>query len=322
MKGRGLARAALLIAVGLLLAACGTAYGPNYFGGEGPRRALGPHPTYKIGAPYTVKGITYYPHVDLAYDQTGVASWYGEQFQGQYTANGEVYDLNQITAAHKTLPLPSIVEVVNLQNNRAMRVRVNDRGPFADGRVIDVSRRVAQLLGFERNGTAMVRVRILKDESLQAAAAAERGIISNGTTAYASAAPVVTTVAASVPVAAPPAAVPIAAQSAPAQPLVAPPSAIPPAGSPAAPAPGPQTMVVAANVPAPQPPQQIYAPYGGPPPVYQGLPSAPPAVQHHFLVQSPLYRMEIGPVDTQEEADRALAQMLRSGYRDAHIVMN
>jgi rare lipoprotein A len=146
-----------------------------------------PHPTYKIGAPYTVKGVTYYPHVDLAYDETGMASWYGAAFDGQYTANGEVFDLNDITAAHRTLPLPSIVEVINLQNGRALRVRVNDRGPFVDGRLIDVSRHVAQLLGFERSGTAEVRVRILKDDSLQAEAAAKRGLISNGATALAAA---------------------------------------------------------------------------------------------------------------------------------------
>src|SRR5580704_3172841 len=236
MRARLLSRAALLIAVGLLLAACGSA---------GPYSALGPHhlvphPTYKIGAPYTVKGITYYPHVDLAYDQTGMASWYGEAFDGQYTANGEVFDLNQVTAAHCTLPLPSIVEVTNLQNNRALRVRVNDRGPFANNRILDVSRRVAQLLGFERSGTTMVRVRVLKDESLQAEAAAERGIINNGSTEFAAAAPVVASRAAS----------------------------------------------------------------------------------HRFMVQSPRYRMEVGPVGTREEADRLLSQMIEHGYQDAHIVID
>jgi rare lipoprotein A len=279
VSGRGLAQAALLLAICLLLAACGGAMSPQYSEG---RRPLVPHPTYKIGAPYTVKGVTYYPHVDYAYDQTGVASWYGEAFDGQYTANGEVFDLNQLTAAHNTLPLPSIVEVINLQNNRALRVRVNDRGPFANGRVIDVSRRVAQLLGFERSGTAMVRVRVLKDESQEAEAAAAQGIVSNGS-AFAAAAPV--------PPPAP-------------QPAPAPPSALPPA-----------PVAVAAAI---APPQQV-----GAAPVYQGLPpSQAVAPLHHFLVQSPLYRLEIGPVDTQQEAERALAQMIQSGYRDAHIVMN
>ena len=170
--GEGVWRVALLAVVGLALGACSGSFI------TGSRQT--PHPTYKIGAPYTVKGITYYPHVDYAYDQVGAASWYGEAFQGQYTANGEVFDLNEISAAHTTLPLPSIVEVVNLENNRALRIRVNDRGPFARGRIIDLSRRAAQLLGFERTGSAQVRVTILKEESMRAAALAQRGIISDG----------------------------------------------------------------------------------------------------------------------------------------------
>jgi rare lipoprotein A len=272
MRRRGFAPVALSIATGLLLSAC--MGGPQY-GGQGARN-LEPHPTYKIGAPYTVKGTTYYPHVDLAYDETGLASWYGRAFDGQYTANGEVFNLNDITAAHRTLPLPSIVEVINLQNNRAMRVRINDRGPFVNGRILDVSRHVAEVLGFERTGTTMVRVRILKDESLQAEAAAERGIVSNGATTLAAVAE---------PVAAPPPARSFATM--PAAPRVASASAIPPAGA----------------VAAIAPPASV-------------------APAHRFLVQSPLYRMEIGPVDTQEAADRALTQMIQSGYRDAHIVIN
>jgi rare lipoprotein A len=173
--GEGVGRGTLLAAVVLVLGACG---GPASVVTTG--HGLRPHPTYKIGAAYAVKGVTYYPHVDYAYDQVGTASWYGEQFQGRYTANGEVFDLNEITAAHTTLPLPSVVEVVNLQNGRALRIRVNDRGPFVQGRIIDLSRRAAQLLGFEGAGTTSVRVRVLKDDSIGAAAAAERGLISNG----------------------------------------------------------------------------------------------------------------------------------------------
>ena len=177
------ARAGGPAALVLLLAGCSFAPGPSLFGQ--PRT---PHPTYKVGLPYTIKGVTYYPQVDYAYDRTGVASWYGEPFQGQYTANGELFDLNGMTAAHTTLPLPSIVEVVNLQNNRALHIRVNDRGPFVDGRLIDLSRRAAQLLGFERSGTAMVRVRVLREESLRAAAYAQRGVVDNGEAAVAVAA--------------------------------------------------------------------------------------------------------------------------------------
>src|SRR5258708_5947713 len=172
--GEGIRRAALLATLGFALSACGLLPSLPFVGDH---KGLTPHPTYKIGAPYTIKGITYYPHVDYAYDETGTASWYGEAFQGRYTANGEVFDLNEITAAHTTLPLPSIVEVVNLHNNRALRIRVNDRGPFANGRIIDLSRRAAQLLGFEKGGTTMVRVSVLKDESLRAAALAQRGLV-------------------------------------------------------------------------------------------------------------------------------------------------
>ncbi len=126
---------------------------------------------YKIGDPYKINGAWYYPKVDYGYGETGIASWYGPQFDGKKTANGETFDMNAISAAHKTLPLPSVVRVTNLDNGRSLRVRVNDRGPFARGRVIDMSRRGAQLLGFERAGTATVRVEILPRESRQIAAA-------------------------------------------------------------------------------------------------------------------------------------------------------
>src|SRR5205085_11278208 len=124
---------------------------------------------------YQVNGVWYYPRADYNYDETGTASWYGPGFDGRPTSDGEIYDMNQLSAAHKTLPLPSVVQVTNLQNGRALQLRVNDRGPFVDGRIIDLSRRAAQLLGFEGGGTAPVRVRILKDESIQVAQAAIRG---------------------------------------------------------------------------------------------------------------------------------------------------
>ena len=124
---------------------------------------------YRVGGPYKMNGVWYFPAVDYDYDRTGVASWYGEQFEGQLTANGEIFDLNELTAAHTTLPMPSIVQVTNLENGRSLQLRVNDRGPFVDGRLIDVSRRAAQLLGFEGQGTTLVRVRVLKDESIAAA---------------------------------------------------------------------------------------------------------------------------------------------------------
>lgn len=120
---------------------------------------------YKVGKPYQIKGVWYYPAEDYDYDETGIASWYGPQFHNRNTANGEVFDMNSVSAAHRTLPMPSFVRVTNLDNGRSIVVRVNDRGPFAHGRIIDLSRRAAQLLGFEQQGTTKVRVQILADES-------------------------------------------------------------------------------------------------------------------------------------------------------------
>jgi len=127
---------------------------------------------YKVGDPYQINGIWYYPAEDYSYNETGIASYYGGEqqgvnFHGRLTANGEIYDMNALTAAHRTLPMPSLVRVTNLDNGRSIVVRVNDRGPYARGRIIDMSRRAAQLLGFEGKGTASVRVQVLADESRQ-----------------------------------------------------------------------------------------------------------------------------------------------------------
>ena len=110
-------------------------------------------------------GKWYYPKEDYNYVETGTASWYGKDFHAKYTANGEVYDMNTLTAAHRTLPLPSIVRVTNLENGRSLVLRVNDRGPFAKNRIIDISKRGAQLLGFQAQGTAKVKVEIMAEES-------------------------------------------------------------------------------------------------------------------------------------------------------------
>ncbi len=116
---------------------------------------------YKVGDPYRVQGIWYKPKEDPDYSVTGIASWYGRPFHGRRTANGETYDMNALTAAHKTLPMPVYVRVTNLVNGRSLVLRVNDRGPFVNGRIIDVSRRAAQLLGFLNQGTAKVRVDVV-----------------------------------------------------------------------------------------------------------------------------------------------------------------
>ncbi len=111
--------------------------------------------------PYQVRGVWYRPRYDPDYDEKGVASWYGEQFHNRNTANGETFDMDVPSAAHKTLPLPSIVEVTDLDTGRKIRVRVNDRGPFVDGRIIDLSKAAAEQLGIARKGVARVRVRYL-----------------------------------------------------------------------------------------------------------------------------------------------------------------
>lgn len=115
---------------------------------------------YKVGGPYFVLGQWYYPEEDANYTETGMASWYGAEFHNKLTANGEIFDKNIITAAHRTLPMPSMVRVTNLENGRSILVRVNDRGPFAKDRVIDLSERAARELGFREKGTAKVKVEL------------------------------------------------------------------------------------------------------------------------------------------------------------------
>jgi rare lipoprotein A len=114
--------------------------------------------TYRIGAAYTIGGQTYVPAEDRNYRAEGLASWYGEDFHGRQTANGEIFDMNSVSAAHATLPMPTHVRVTNLDNNKSVIVRVNDRGPYHADRIIDVSVKTAQLLGFYSSGVARVRV--------------------------------------------------------------------------------------------------------------------------------------------------------------------
>ncbi|NPU12781.1 septal ring lytic transglycosylase RlpA family protein [Bradyrhizobium sp. 83002] len=113
---------------------------------------------YRIGKPYTVAGKTYVPEEDANYRAEGMASWYGDDFHGRLTANGEVFDMTSLTAAHPTLPLPSYARVTNLANGKSLIVRINDRGPYHGNRLIDVSNKAADLLEFKGNGIAKVRV--------------------------------------------------------------------------------------------------------------------------------------------------------------------
>lgn len=142
--------------------------------------------SYKVGEPYRVGGEWFYPKENERYDHVGTASWYGELFHGRYTANGEIYDMDRLTAAHPTLPMPTLARVTNLSNGRTIVVRINDRGPYARGREIDLSRRSALALGFMRQGTASVRVTYLGKAPLSGDDSYERRVLaSQGLSQYA-----------------------------------------------------------------------------------------------------------------------------------------
>lgn len=156
----------LATAAGLaLLAACQTP------GGSGAPDFGDARPHYKVGAPYQVKGRWYHPKEEPGYEAVGIASWYGDAFHGKRTANGEIFDKTRLSAAHPTLPMPTLVEVRNLENGRTITVRVNDRGPFVSDRVIDLSHAAATALGFDKQGLARVHVRYLGRADLFALAA-------------------------------------------------------------------------------------------------------------------------------------------------------
>lgn len=143
-----------------------TRRGPDY-GKASPRVFVGTgridpsisrHGVYMVGKPYTIDGLQYSPQENRAYSETGKASWYGDAFHGRQTANGEVFDMHDISAAHPTMPLPSYARVTNLANGTSLIVRVNDRGPYHSNRVLDVSSRAADLLGFKEAGIGQVKV--------------------------------------------------------------------------------------------------------------------------------------------------------------------
>jgi rare lipoprotein A len=164
------ASSAVAVAICLMLANCASSnkfssrVDPKYGVSSSPRVVgLGdPVPkgggTYRVGKPYTVAGQVYVPEEDVNYQQEGMASWYGDDFHGRQTANGEVFDMGSLTAAHPTLPMPSYARVTNLHNRKSLIVRINDRGPYHGNRLIDVSNRAAELLEFKGNGVARVRV--------------------------------------------------------------------------------------------------------------------------------------------------------------------
>lgn len=180
---RGIAVATGAVGLALVVAACsrggGSRDSTDFFGNRSrsssvdPKYGTSPSPrvfaegqripkgggSYKLGVPYRVAGRWYVPQEDPGYDRSGTASWYGADFHGRKTANGEIFDMDALTAAHPTLPIPSYAYVTNLSNGRTILVRINDRGPYAHDRIMDLSRRTARLLGSEQSGLTQVRVR-------------------------------------------------------------------------------------------------------------------------------------------------------------------
>ena len=271
---------------------------------------------YKVGKPYQVGGVWYYPQADYSYDETGIASWYGPGFHTKATANGETYDENDLTAAHKTLPMPSLVRVTNLENGRSIVVRINDRGPFVNNRIIDMSRRGAQLLGFEQNGTAKVRVQVMKDESMMIAAKAS----SQGGDVFSP-----------------------APQAAPAGSVTA--QALPPAGgAAAATAPVQATQAPKAsaigNVQVPKPTGQVSVVPVKPSNIFiqagsflrqqnaQQLQMKLTNLGHQTRItqftlnQQRFYRVQLGPIGSVDEADALLQKLIDNGHPDARIAVN
>lgn len=183
VRRAGLVALALTLAAAMAVTACGRAKR----GGTGLSERVVPlgQPVpkgggrYKVGEPYKINGRWYHPHEYRRYDKIGTASWYGELFHGRRTANGEIYDMTALTAAHPTLPMPTYARVTNLANGRTIVVRVNDRGPYAHDRIIDLSARSAELLGFKRNGTAPVRVTYLGHAPLNGDDSYERRVLAS-----------------------------------------------------------------------------------------------------------------------------------------------
>jgi rare lipoprotein A len=305
------ASSSLLLATALL-AACASHAPPAAPTAPRAGEAAG-RGTYKIGNPYQIGGVWYAPAEDFSYDETGIASWYGEDFHGKYTANGEIFDLNALTAAHRTLPMPSIVQITNLDNGRSMALRVNDRGPYARGRIVDVSRRAAQLLGFEAQGTAKVRVKILVPESLQVAALAGRNggdIVAKASDDVPQSAPrepVLTE-----PLAAAPPSLRIASTEAPSL-------------APAAPAPVLSGKVTVVPVGATQIFIQVgaYAVAANALRVKDRLDAIGPVKVYGARVNGvDLYRVRLGPIGSVDQADQILGRVVDAGLTEARIVVD
>jgi rare lipoprotein A len=273
---------------------------------------------YKIGKPYQVGDTWYYPREQPDYDETGVASWYGPTFYGKHTANGEIYTAGDLTAAHRTLPMPVNVRVTNLENGRSIIVRVNDRGPFAKGRIIDLSERAAELLGFKAKGTARVRVTFVSRADLEGGAPPADDTPPEIASAVPAAptAPVATEELPPVPGSTIDAAGPVAALPSPAAPALA--------TADSAVATQPTGVVTEVPVPAVT---HLYVQVGA----FSSLQNAQ-RVQARLgnglkistVTQGgrTIYRVRLGPFDRVSDADQALARLSGAGSNDAQIVVD
>jgi len=305
---RKLRNAASVMALAALTAACASSQGAKV---EIPSGAG----IYKIGQPYQIDGTWYYPREQPDYDQTGVASWYGPTFYGGRTANGETFDADALTAAHRTLPMPSIVRVTNLDNGKSLLVRVNDRGPFAKGRIIDLSEQAAKLLGYYQQGTARVRVTYVGPGEINGAppTGAPETVASAGPAAPT---PSVDTSAL--------AAVPGAAVAPPVQVAQLP----APAPAAAAPVPAAQPNGQVTEVPVPSETHLYvqagaFGSYANASRLRDRLTAAGNwVISQVQLGGHQLYRVRLGPFDAVEDADAALAKLTGLGSNDAQIVVD
>jgi rare lipoprotein A len=255
---------------------------------------------YHVGSPYQVAGRWFTPHEQPNYDKIGLASWYGEAFHRRKTSNGEWFDMDTLTAAHPTLPIPSYAMVTNLENGKQVVVRVNDRGPFVDTRVMDLSKRAADVLGYRLKGTTRVRVRLIGPAPLRDSnkhMIAMNRALNNGASLTQ-----------------------IAEMS----------------GSTYTPEP---TQIAEAGVPRKTVQQVVYVPpqeqasggYMVRVAVFHSLDNAtgaynilaaygPTQVIKAVGANGPLYRVQMGPMETEQDAENALQSAVASGFEDARIV--
>ena len=281
---------------------------------------------YKVGKPYQIGGTWYYPKEDFDYDETGIASWYGAKFHGRRTANGEIYDMNTLTAAHRTLPMPSYVRVTNLENGRSLVLKVNDRGPFAKGRIIDISRRGSQLLGFQKKGTAKVRVQILADKSRALAVRMKNQseLAKVGSPITVKRLPKAKVNAQTLPPPGAPANT-VVASSQPQAPVIRPAAPV------SAPAPAARTTLEPVTGKVSQ--KQVgasnifvqagaFGEYANANRVQARLASVGSVRISSVLINGrDLYRVRVGPLASVAEADRMLETVARAGYRSARIIV-